>query len=82
MFSYFLEYDSLGVRGSSEGIGLPPGAEMSLLVVEIGPTLDTAILHVFSGGPDTCGFSHFGQLKKKKKPRAFSFILKGFQFYF
>merc|ERR1711926_11532 len=48
-----LEDDSLGVRGSSEGIGLPPGAKMGLLVVLIGPHLVAPIVDVFTGGLDT-----------------------------
>jgi len=48
-----LEDDSLGVRGSSEGIGLPPGAKMSLLVVFVGPHLVTPVVDVLTGGLDT-----------------------------
>merc|ERR1711881_499057 len=48
-----LEDDTLGVRGSSEGIGLPPGAKMGLLVVLIGPHLVTPVVDVFTSGLDT-----------------------------
>jgi hypothetical protein len=57
------------VRSSSKGVGLPPGAQVSLLVVQIGPALDAAVLHVFASGPDTCGFTHFEQLKEKIGPK-------------
>ena len=35
-----LKDDALGVRGSTEGIGLPPGAQVSFFVVLIGPNLE------------------------------------------
>ena len=60
---YLLENDALSVRGSSEGVGLPAGSQMCFLVIEIGPSLDTTILHVLPGGPNTCGFTHFGWKK-------------------
>jgi hypothetical protein len=41
---------------------------VSLLVVQIGPALDATVLHVFASGPDTCGFTHFEQLKEKIGP--------------
>jgi hypothetical protein len=31
---------------------------MGLLVVEIGPALDAAVLDVLAGGPDTSGLTH------------------------
>jgi len=46
------------VRGSSEGIGLPAGSQVGLFVVQIGPSLDATILHVFAGGPDSSGLTH------------------------
>ena len=56
--SYLFKNDTLGVRSTSEGIGLPAGAQVSLFVVQISPSLNAAVLHVLSGGPDTCGFTH------------------------
>jgi hypothetical protein len=50
--------DSLGMGSSSERIGLPPGSQMGLLIVQIGPSLDTTILDVFAGGSDTGWFTH------------------------
>jgi hypothetical protein len=50
--------DSLSVRSASEGVGLPAGSEVSLFVVEIGPSLDATVLDVLAGGPDTCGLTH------------------------
>ena len=38
-----LKDDALGVRGSTEGIGLPPGAQVSFFVVLIGPNLEDKI---------------------------------------
>ena len=37
--AYLLQDDSLGVGCASEGVGLPAGAQVSLLVVKIGPDL-------------------------------------------
>ena len=48
----------LGVRGSTEGIGLPSCPEMSLLVVLVGPDLVPPVLHVFSSSPDPCWLTH------------------------
>merc|ERR1719225_935926 len=53
-----LEDNSLGVRGSTEGIGLPSCPEMSLLVVLVGPDLVPPVLHVFSSSPDPCWLTH------------------------
>ena len=50
--SYLFKNDTLGVRSTSEGIGLPAGSQMGLFVVQIGPSLNTTILDVFSGGSD------------------------------
>ena len=56
--SHLLKNDSLGVRGASEGVGLPAGAQVGLLVVQIRPSLDAAVLDVLAGGPDTSGLTH------------------------
>ena len=56
---YLFKNDAFRVRSASEGIGLPPGAQVSLFVVEIGPPLNSAILDVLTGGPNTSGFTHF-----------------------
>lgn len=65
--SYLLKNDSLGVRSTSKGIGLPSGAQVSLLVVLVGPDLPPAVLHVLPGGPDTCGLAHFRLFSCKKR---------------
>lgn len=52
-YLHFLQNNSLGVRSASEGVGLPSGAQVSLLVVFIGPSLVPAVVHVLSGGPQT-----------------------------
>ena len=64
--SHLFKNDSLGVRSSSEGVGLPAGSEVSLFVVEIGPSLDPTVLHVLPGGPDTCGLTHDGVFLARK----------------
>ena len=48
----------LGVRSSSERIGLPSCSQMSLLVVLVGPDLVPPVLHVFPSSPDTCWLTH------------------------
>ena len=53
-----LKNDSLGVRGSTEGIGLPSGSQVSLFVVLVGPDLVPPVLHVFPSSPDTCWLAH------------------------
>lgn len=50
---HFFQDDSLSVRSASEGVGLPPGAQMSLLVVLIGPSLVPAVVDVLSRGSQT-----------------------------
>jgi hypothetical protein len=54
---HFFQDDSLCVRSASEGVGLPPGAQMSLLVVFIGPSLVPAVVDVLSRGPQTSGLA-------------------------
>lgn len=44
---------------SSEGVGLPPGAQMGLLVVEVGPDLGAAVLDVLPRSLETAGLAHF-----------------------
>ena len=64
-----LEHDALGVRGAPEGIGLPPGAQMGLLVVEVGPHLGATVLDVLAGGLQTPGFTHDEAASSKVKGR-------------
>merc|ERR1712024_20899 len=47
------EDNPLGMRGTAERIGLPPGAQMCFLVVQIGPDLGTAVLDVLTGRPES-----------------------------
>ena len=56
--SYLFKNDTLGVRSTSEGIGLPAGSQVSFLVVQISPSLDTTIFHVLASGPNTGGLTH------------------------
>merc|ERR1711926_56450 len=53
------ENDSLGVRGTAEGVGLPPGAQMGLLVVLVGPDLVAPVVDVLTRSLDTCWLAHF-----------------------
>ena len=55
---HLLQNDALGVRGSSERVGLPPGAQMDLLVVEVGPHLGAPVLDVLAGRADAAGLAH------------------------
>merc|ERR1719270_200140 len=53
-----LENDSLSVRSSSEGIGLPSCSQVSLLVVLVRPDLGPPVLDVLTGSSDTCRLAH------------------------
>ncbi len=57
-FSHLFEDDALGVGGATEGISLPSGAQVSLLVVEIGPELGAPVLDVLSRRANSSGFAH------------------------
>merc|ERR1711994_648455 len=48
-----LEDNSLGVAGASEGVSLPPCAQVSLLVVLVGPHLVPPVLHVLTRCPNS-----------------------------
>lgn len=52
-YLHLLEHDSLGVGSTSEGIGLPSGSQMSLLVVLVGPTLVATVVHMLPGSAQT-----------------------------
>jgi len=54
-----LKDDALGVRGSTEGIGLPPGAQVSFFVVLIGPNLVPSVGDVLTSGLDSRWLTHF-----------------------
>ena len=60
MITHLLEDDPLGVRGATERIGLPSGAQMRLLIVEIGPDLGPTVLHVLTGRLQSSRLAHFG----------------------
>ena len=48
----------LGVGGASEGVSLPPCAQVSFLVILVCPNLGAPVLHVFTGSLDTCRLPH------------------------
>merc|ERR1719391_448050 len=50
--------DSLGVGGASEGVSLPPCAQMSLLVILVSPNLVPPVLDVLTRRPDSSGLPH------------------------
>ncbi|GMT25011.1 hypothetical protein PFISCL1PPCAC_16308, partial [Pristionchus fissidentatus] len=56
--SDLLEDDSLGVGSSSEGVGLPPGSEVSLLVVLVVPSLVTTVVAQLARRTDSHRLSH------------------------
>lgn len=53
VYLHLLQDDSLGVGSTSEGISLPSGAQMSLLVVLVGPTLVATVVHMLPGSAQT-----------------------------
>ena len=56
------------MRGATEGISLPPGPEMRLLVVEICPDLRPTVLHVLTGRLQSPWLAHFGVLSSTTTP--------------
>ena len=54
---------NLGVARASEGVSLPPCAQVSLLVVLVGPHLVPPVLHVLTRCPDSSGLPHLLALK-------------------
>merc|ERR1712211_51157 len=56
--------DSLGVRSSSERIGLPTGSQMGFLVIFVSPDLVTAIVHVLTSSTKTTWLTHFEKTEK------------------
>jgi hypothetical protein len=54
---HFLKHDSLCVRRATEGVRLPSGAQMRLLVVVVAPPLVLAVVLVLSGRLQTTWFA-------------------------
>lgn len=54
--------------GATERIGLPFGAKMRLLVVEIGPDLGPAVPHVLTGRLQSSRLAHFAVLSSTTTP--------------
>ena len=71
--SHLLKDDSLGVGGAAEGVGLPAGPQVSLLVVEIGPHLTQkrraieAMIYVQPGEFSLLNWGKWRQKKTKSK---------------
>lgn len=56
-YLHFLQDDALGVRCTTEGIGLPSRAHVGLLVVFIRPSLLSAVVHVLARRANTTGLT-------------------------
>lgn len=56
-YLHLLQDDSLGVGSSSEGIGLPPGSQVGLFEIVIGPSLVSAMVDVLPSSAQTSGLS-------------------------
>jgi len=63
LYLHLLKDDSLGVGSTSEGIGLPSGTQMSLLVVLVGPTLVATVVHMLPGSAQTSWLACGGPTK-------------------
>ena len=57
IYSHFLKDDALGVRGTSEGVGLPARSQVGLLVVVVSPPVLTAVLDVLTSSAQTAGLT-------------------------
>merc|ERR1719473_347105 len=55
--SHFLEHDALGVRRATEGIALEGSSEVGLLVVLVGPLLDTTVATQLTSASNSTGLS-------------------------
>lgn len=52
-YLHLLQDNSLGVGSSSEGVGLPPCAQMGLFEIVISPSLVTTMVDVLPGCTET-----------------------------
>lgn len=57
LYLHLLKHNTLSVGSTTEGIGLPSGTQMSLLVVLVGPTLVATVVHMLSGSTQTSRFA-------------------------
>lgn len=58
LYLHLLKHNTLSVGSTTEGIGLPSGTQMSLLVVLVGPTLVATVVHMLSGSTQTSRFAY------------------------
>ena len=64
-----LDNDSTGMGSTSEGVGLQPGPQVSLLVLFVSPTVDTAVSSQLACRSDSLGLTHVEIEKREKRRR-------------
>lgn len=57
-YLHLFENNSFSVRSSSEGVSLPPGSKMGLLIILVAPSLRLMMLTHFTSRTDSLRLSH------------------------